>query len=310
MQVSRSIASCLRATRLRRLPVPRRPKSDGVVWLAVDRGGVALIAARTGELMYSHAFDWDSSVGATGSQAHLLHRYSLVSFLAPAGPARDGRSSKEKGRRVEAIVTCGTLPDLRSLTMPLIEELDTEVETLDSLDGLIVKDSAKGRLSGHGGGDSHRVRRRDCQADALVAHRAGDGGRIHRVASAGCDRSWRRGAGGCVVPDFETATRSTKLAAAVRERHDEPARAASGAGIAAGRPDPRPDRRAHAWGQTQPVPVPPPGSAPVQQVMPSDVPEPKPGRAWGQTPTGDRSHPRRSPCCPRPLVPISPVRSL
>jgi hypothetical protein len=142
-KIDRVVSPCNALAALART---KRPKSDGVVWLAVDRGGVALIAARTGELMYSHAFDWDSSVGATGSQAHLLHRYALVSFLAPQ-VQRAMQVAVEKGRRVETIVTCGTLPDLRSLTMPLIEELDTEVETLDSLDGLIVKDSAKGRLS-------------------------------------------------------------------------------------------------------------------------------------------------------------------
>ena len=54
---------------------------------------------------------------------------------------------KEKGQDVEAIVTCGTLADLRSLTMPLIEELDTEVETLDSLDGLTVNPPASDKLS-------------------------------------------------------------------------------------------------------------------------------------------------------------------
>src|SRR5687767_15959880 len=40
------------------------------------------------------------------------------------------------GAVVERAVTCGDLPDLRSLTMPLIEELDLEVETLGSSEGL------------------------------------------------------------------------------------------------------------------------------------------------------------------------------
>jgi hypothetical protein len=38
---------------------------------------------------------------------------------------------------LEAVVTCGNVPDLRSLTMPLIGELDIEFETLDSVDGYI-----------------------------------------------------------------------------------------------------------------------------------------------------------------------------
>jgi hypothetical protein len=101
---------------------------------------------RTGELMYSHAFDWDSSVGATGSQAHLLHRYALVSYLAPQ-IRRAMAVVEEKGRKVDAIVTCGTLNDLRSLTMPLTEELDLEVETLDSVEGLTANGLSEDRLS-------------------------------------------------------------------------------------------------------------------------------------------------------------------
>ena len=118
------------------------------------------------------------------------------------------RCVQEKGRRVEAIVTCGTLPDLRSLTMPLIEELDTEVETLDSLDGLIVS-SANERLS-----DMAAAIRIACAGAiarptrSLLAVPVTAGGSIvWRVV--GRDRSWRGGAGGCVVPDFETATRSS-----------------------------------------------------------------------------------------------------
>jgi hypothetical protein len=43
---------------------------------------------------------------------------------------------------VDGVVTCGDLPELRSLTMPLTEELDIEVETLDSLEGFDVTKSA------------------------------------------------------------------------------------------------------------------------------------------------------------------------
>src|SRR5207248_11119540 len=76
----------------------------------------------------------------------LLQRYSLVAFLSPE-IRRAMLAAREKGSAVEAIVTCGNLPDLRSMTMPLIEELDVEVETLDSLEGLGVKPAAADRLS-------------------------------------------------------------------------------------------------------------------------------------------------------------------
>ena len=99
-----------------------------------------------GKQIYAHSFPWDSTVGFSGSQARLLQRYSLVSFLSPEIKAAMAEA-RASGFPVEAIVTCGNLPDLRALTMPLIEELDTEVETLDSLEGLTVAPTATDRLT-------------------------------------------------------------------------------------------------------------------------------------------------------------------
>ena len=143
-RIDRAVTPCNALAALARV---KRPKTDNpVIWIAIDRGGVALIAMRTGELLYSHAFDWDSSVGAIGSQAHLLQRYSLVSFLAPQ-IRRAMTIVQEKGGRVDGIVTCGTLNELRSLTMPLTEELDIEVETLDSTEGLTARGITDDRLA-------------------------------------------------------------------------------------------------------------------------------------------------------------------
>jgi len=67
-RIDRAVTPCNALSALARV---RRPKTENaVIWLAVDRAGVALIAMRTGELMYSHAFDWDSSVGEIG-RAHV-----------------------------------------------------------------------------------------------------------------------------------------------------------------------------------------------------------------------------------------------
>lgn len=125
----------------------RIPKSESAtIWLAIDRSAVAIVAARPGELLYSHAFQWNSSVGATGSQARLLQRYSLVAFLAPE-VRRAIAAVHERSGHVDTVITCGTLPDLRSLTMPLIEELDVEVETLDFLDGIDVRNGLRERAA-------------------------------------------------------------------------------------------------------------------------------------------------------------------
>jgi hypothetical protein len=142
-RVERVVSPCDALATLARIRVPK-PES-ATIWLAVDPGGVAIVATRPGELLYSKAFPWDSSVGAIGSQARLLQRYSLVAHLAPE-VMHAMSIVRERGAQVDAVVTCGTLPDLRSLTMPLIDELDAEVETLDSLAGLTAPDALLERL--------------------------------------------------------------------------------------------------------------------------------------------------------------------
>ena len=143
-RVERVVTPCNALAALaRRKPV----RGDGpACWIAINAGGVAIVAVRPGQLLYSHSFPWDSTVGTSGSQARLLQRYSLVAFLAPE-IKRAMHAARALGFPVTAAVTCGNLPDLRSLTMPLIEELDVEVETLDSLDGLVVKPAAAERLT-------------------------------------------------------------------------------------------------------------------------------------------------------------------
>jgi len=50
---------------------------------------------------------------------------------------------KRHGTGIAVAITSGNVPDLRSLTMPLIQELDIEFETLDSVAGL----KASGRVA-------------------------------------------------------------------------------------------------------------------------------------------------------------------
>src|SRR5262245_28051265 len=141
--VNRVVSPCDALAALARLKTSRR--ENATCWLAINRGGVAIVVVRPGKQLYSHSFVWDSTIGATGSQARMLQRYSLVAHLAPE-VKRAMSAAREQGAPVDAIITCGNLPDLRSLTMPLIEELDVEVETLDSLEGLIVAKDVSDRL--------------------------------------------------------------------------------------------------------------------------------------------------------------------
>jgi len=143
-RVERVVSPCNALAALARLKTSRGEGST--CWLAINRGGVAIVVVRPGKQLYAHSFAWDSSIGASGSQARLLQRYSLVSFLSPE-VKRAMAEARKFGTPVDAVVTCGNLPDLRSLTMPLIEELDVEVETLDSLEGLVVTPQAAEKLA-------------------------------------------------------------------------------------------------------------------------------------------------------------------
>jgi hypothetical protein len=143
-RIERVVSPCNALAALARLKTSRM--EGATCWIAINRGGVAIVVVRPGKQLFAHSFIWDSTLGATGSQARLLQRYSLVSHLAPE--VKHAMSvARQQGTPVVAIVTCGNLPDLRSMTMPLIEELDVEVETLDSLDGLEVRKEDADRLS-------------------------------------------------------------------------------------------------------------------------------------------------------------------
>ena len=121
-----------------------RPRGNAaVVWMAINRHSAAIAIVRGGELLYSRAFGWNWEGAAIGSQAQLLQRYSIVAHLAPEVRRGMDLVRSKFGVPVEAAVTCGDLPDLRSLTMPLIEELDVEVETLDSAEGLMIPPLAR-----------------------------------------------------------------------------------------------------------------------------------------------------------------------
>ena len=143
-RVERVVSPCNALAALARLKSSRGEGSTCMI--GINRGGVAIVVVRPGKLLYAHSFAWDSSVGASGSQARLLQRYSLVAFLAPE-VQRAIAEARKSGTPVDAVVTCGNLPDLRSLTMPLIEELDVEVETLDSYEGLVVQPQVAEKLA-------------------------------------------------------------------------------------------------------------------------------------------------------------------
>ena len=128
---------------------PRQSSSDAVAWLALNTHGVAIAIVRAGELLFARTFPWKYNPDLTETKAQLLQRYSLIAHLAPEVRHGIAAVRASHGASVDAVVTCGDLPELRSLTMPLIEELDLEVETLDSTEGLRAAGKMKAdRLTG------------------------------------------------------------------------------------------------------------------------------------------------------------------
>lgn len=115
---------------------PRQNSADAVAWLALNVHGVAIAIVRSNELLFARTFRWKYNPDLMETKALLLQRYTLIAHLAPELRHGIAVVRASHGASVDAVVTCGDLPELRSLTMPLIEELDLEVETLDSAEGL------------------------------------------------------------------------------------------------------------------------------------------------------------------------------
>jgi hypothetical protein len=117
--------------------VRRGAPSDAIAWMALNTYGASIAIIRDGDLLFSRTFPWIYKDDLETSKAQLLQRYVLISHIAPTLDHGFKTVRKTHGATVGLIVTCGNLPELRSLTLPLIEELDVEVETLDVTDGLL-----------------------------------------------------------------------------------------------------------------------------------------------------------------------------
>jgi hypothetical protein len=115
---------------------PRPEGSGAVAWLALNTNGAAIVVVLDGSVIYAREFGWTIAAPAERSQAHLLRRYLRLAQVAPELRRAIQTVRATDGVAVETAITCGNLPDLRSLTMPLISEVNVEVETLDSTAGL------------------------------------------------------------------------------------------------------------------------------------------------------------------------------
>jgi hypothetical protein len=108
--------------------------ADAIALVSVNTHGAAIAIVSRGELVSSRTFDWPLGAPFARGQSDLLDRYLVVSQLAPQLEHLIELVRPVYGARVASVVTCGNLPDMRSLSMLLIQELDIEVDTLDSVE--------------------------------------------------------------------------------------------------------------------------------------------------------------------------------
>lgn len=110
----------------------RRPAVPGEVHahVAIGIGQSAIGIFADGSLLYARDFDWGYTPGTA------VDRDAFARRLA-ADLRRSFLYLKQYWEpEVSQVVLCGDMPELRSLTAPLIERLNVEVETLDTLEGI------------------------------------------------------------------------------------------------------------------------------------------------------------------------------
>ena len=108
------------------------PKGTAIAALSLNSHGAAIAIVAGTEIIHSRVFDWPLGAPFGGARSELLDRYLLVTQIAPQLQHAIDFVRPVYGATVTSVVACGNLPNLRSLAMLLIEEMDLEVETLDS----------------------------------------------------------------------------------------------------------------------------------------------------------------------------------
>jgi hypothetical protein len=111
-------------------------------YVAIEPAVTCLALVRDAVLVAAHHFPWGHVDAGTGRERP---RQEMASRLA-AGVI-DCVAALGGGRDIGQVCVCGAVPELRSMTLPLMEALDVEVEPLDSLfciDAAALPDPAEG----------------------------------------------------------------------------------------------------------------------------------------------------------------------
>jgi len=126
---------------------PHADPHEPIAWLSINRHGAGIAVVRDHDLLYGREFAWRITAPDQRAQAHLLRRYLYVAQLVPEIRKATNIVREQQQLAVATAVACGNIPDLRSFTMPLIEQLDIEFETLDSLEGFQVPGEMAGSIA-------------------------------------------------------------------------------------------------------------------------------------------------------------------
>ncbi|HUP41114.1 MAG TPA: hypothetical protein VM115_13405 [Vicinamibacterales bacterium] len=115
----------------------RRPSLPGEVHahvaLGVSQSALGIFA--DGALLYARDLDWGYAAPSLGAPV-ALDRHLLADRLSMELRRSFLYLKQYWEQDVSQVLLCGDMPDIRSLTAPLIYRLNIEVDTLDTLDGI------------------------------------------------------------------------------------------------------------------------------------------------------------------------------
>jgi len=117
--------------RLRRASLPGEVHAH--VALGVSQSALGIFC--DGALLYARDLDWGYAAPSLGTP--VAHDRELLADRLSAELRRSFLYLKQYWEQdVSQVLLCGDMPEIRSLTAPLIDRLNIEVETLDTLDGI------------------------------------------------------------------------------------------------------------------------------------------------------------------------------
>jgi hypothetical protein len=113
--------------------VPGLPSSSVVAFVVMNRDAGALVVMQGSRLLLERRLSWDFRVEHAAVQERLAERYSFAARVAAELRPAFEQVHQETGASVSHVQLCGDLPNLRTFAMPLIAELDLEIDTMDDL---------------------------------------------------------------------------------------------------------------------------------------------------------------------------------